>query len=236
MKQFRSNKVTGANGRSAGFSLLELIVVVSILAILAGAAVPVSRKLIDRAARKATESELSVLADAAGRYFEDTSLLPLSLDQLIYDSDAPGWTGPYLQSLGNDIRSGLHSALVDGWSQEYSVTLESESVLLITSPGPDGQLGELLDYSIRLDVTSIRRQQTIQTLEILNQAIGHYNALNSGSLPLPIHFDELLSLLVTNGFLPEREGFTSDGWGQPFVADPPRKSPVVRVQSPSMFR
>ena len=59
-----------------GFSLLELIVAVSIMVILVGAAVPVTSKVLTYKARLATKQEVELLSDAAADYFEDTRQLP----------------------------------------------------------------------------------------------------------------------------------------------------------------
>ncbi|MFT5285840.1 MAG: prepilin-type N-terminal cleavage/methylation domain-containing protein [Planctomycetota bacterium] len=236
MKTCHTTRVQPPRSRQSGFSLLELIVVVSIMAILAGSAIPVSRKLIDRAARKATTSELEVLAKAAGHHFEDTARLPTNVVDLLADSGLSGWTGPYLQTTGKDLRTGLDSAEVDGWSHRYELNQVGDSVLQLTSPGPDGVVGELEDYSIRLDITGQRRRRTIETLAILNAAVGRYNSNAVGSDPLPLQFDALLRRLVTSGFLPEVKGFEVDGWGVRFVADPPHALPVVRLASRNMKR
>jgi len=236
MKSFKHTALAPKSNRRAGFSLMELVVVMSIMAILAGAAIPVARRAIDHAARKSTLTELESLASATVAFFEDTGSLPRELGELTTDPGLTGWTGPYVGAIGKDLRTGRHSAEVDGWSFPYRIEHESASVLTITSPGSDGQLDAFDDFSTRVDVTSVRRARTLELLRNINGAIEQYNQAYLASDPLPADYSLLLQKLVTRGFLPAAEPWAVDGWGARFVPSPADATPVVRVASATMSR
>ncbi|MCB9913594.1 MAG: prepilin-type N-terminal cleavage/methylation domain-containing protein [Planctomycetes bacterium] len=216
--------------RRGGFSLLELIVVVTIMAILAGAAVPVASMAINSKKRTVTLEEMDGLRLAAAEYFRDTGALPTAVAQMETDPGLDGWAGPYLQRFSIDQASGLSQYSVDAWSQPYTLTATS-SVLSIASPGLGGVSGDANDLFVSLDVTAIRRDMTLDLLEVVNGAINRYNATWLDSDPLPASISSLLDKLVARGYLPAPEPFTDDYWGDALVADPLGLTPVVRVTS-----
>ncbi len=228
-----------------GFTLLELVVVMSILALLAGAAIPVARRLVDSAARRATRAELEVLAEAAGECFRDTWRLPAKLEDLLEDPGTPGWTGPYVEVTGRDAE-GRSDALLDGWSRPYVLMRDTESRVRIASRALDGMLpssekeneelhGDRGELEVVLDVTPIRRARTLETLRILNAALERYHAEHP-SQPLPADPAAILARLVSADYLPASEPWSRDGWGEPFVCDPPKATPVVRLTSRRFLR
>jgi len=222
---------TGSRSRArGGFSLLEMIIVISIMAIIAGSAVPLATMALNSKARRATIEELDGLQLAAAEYFQDTGELPTAVSRMEQNPGVSGWAGPYLQAYSLDERSGLSQYAVDAWSQPYTLSA-SGSLLTITSPGLGGALGDGNDLSITLDVTPIRRDRTLKTLEIVNRAIGLYNESWLATDPLPTSTSTLLGKLVTRGYLPSAAPFQDDGWGDELVADPPARTPVVRLGS-----
>lgn len=69
--------------RSQGFSLIELIVVIAIIAMLLVVALPRYQASIDRAELVALKTNLRALRDSIDRYEEDKGEYPESLQQLI---------------------------------------------------------------------------------------------------------------------------------------------------------
>lgn len=69
--------------RSHGFSLIELIVVIAIIAMLLVVALPRYQASIDRAELVALKTNLRALRDSIDRYEEDKGEYPDSLQQLV---------------------------------------------------------------------------------------------------------------------------------------------------------
>ncbi len=217
-----------------GFTLLEIIVVVTVLSILAGVAVPVARKAISNAARKATREELDVLAHAAIEYCRDTNNIPLAIVDLERDprrTDSAGWAGPYVEGAiaASATQSGYQ---VDGWSRDYRAV--RGTTLTLTSSGDDATFGTADDIQVVVDFTNVRREKTLEKLKVINQAITLYNATWQATAPLDRRYSRALNQLVARGYLPDRNTFLRDAWGRVFTGDPVNRSPMVKARSPSI--
>ncbi|MDZ4771536.1 MAG: prepilin-type N-terminal cleavage/methylation domain-containing protein [Planctomycetota bacterium] len=220
--------------RTRGFSLLEIIVVVAILSILSGVAVPVVQKAIATAARKATREELNVLAGAALEYCRDTNNVPRTISDLERDprrADSAGWAGPYVAGAiaASATKTGY---VVDGWSRDYRVT--RGTTLTLTSAGDDGAFGDANDIAIVVNFTGVRREKTLEKLKIVNQAIVAYNAAYQTSSPLPANYSTALNRLVATGFLPDRATYLKDAWNANFTGAPSGVAPMVKARSSSI--
>ena len=120
----------------------------------------------------------------------------------------------------------------DAWNNAYQVVQNGSSQLEITSLGPDATADTADDLDQVVDVTPIRRAQTLTELLTVNSAITSYNAENLPATPLSTTYSTLLSELVTAGYLPSgTTRFDADGWGDAYVLDPPASSPPVAVES-----
>lgn len=227
--------MTRAPGQS-GFSLIELVVVMAILTVLAGAAVPVVSKGLTRARVQETRRELDELAPALTAYFEDTGRFPPTFDDLERDgADVPGWTGPYLRARVGTSAGTSASLEQDAWDQPYSIGLVDGTALTVTSPGIDGRLGTEDDLALALDVTPVLRRRTLAELALLNQAVAAYNATHLPAAPLPRAMDDLLEALVEADLLPAGlDGLDTDAWGDAYRPDPPDQDPVVILQSQNL--
>jgi hypothetical protein len=102
------------------------------------------------------------------------------------------------------------------------------------SAGEDSIFGDADDLSIDLNANWIRRRETLDELKAINQAIVLYNGRFQMSEPLTTEWPTAVTQLVSKGFLPSAGDYESDGWGAPYVADPPDKAPLVKVQSSSI--
>ncbi len=217
--------------RRGGFTLIELIIAVTVLAILAGAAVPVTAKVLDYKARTATQEEQQGIVAAAADYFADTQQLPSSIaDLLVQPVGLTAWTGPYLPGVSTDSLSGLTTFQVDGWSRPYRVTVTGD-VWTLESAGADNTFSNLDDITTVLNVTYLRRRESLRRLEIVNQAIQQYNGTWMGTDPLSTDWPTAFQQLVTRGFLPNDASLRVDGWGTDWEEDPAGISPVVQVRS-----
>ena len=115
----------------AGFSLIEIIVVV----VLIGGIVAFAASRIlgggDRAKVKLAQAQLQTLAEKVQQYAQDTGGLPGSLDDLV-KSSATGWLGPYAKD----------AELKDPWNHPYVYATPGEGKPFdLASLGADGQAG-----------------------------------------------------------------------------------------------
>jgi len=117
--------------RQRGFTLLELIVVMAIVALLASIAAPRYFDSVDRARDRVLKQNLNVLRDAIDKFHADTGAYPASLADLVarryvrkvpedpVTGSATTWVviGPPVASgLGGvyDVRSGATGLAMDG--------------------------------------------------------------------------------------------------------------------------
>ncbi len=142
MANERMNRHNSRNnhGRSAGFTLIELMVVVVILGLLAGLVGPAVFKQLGGAKSKTAGIQISDLEAALEMYKLDVGHYPPTQAglQALQDkpADATGWNGPYLKK----------AVPKDPWGNEYHYKYPGEraEVDIFTyggdnSPGGDGE-------------------------------------------------------------------------------------------------
>ena len=122
-----------ARRTARGFTLVELLLVLMILALIGGLVLPGIIGKAEGAKVKAAGSQISRLAMAVESYYLDTGATPKSLDLLVEESgDFGGWNGPYVKP----------SSLKDPWGREYVYVYPGEhGDFDIYSFGADGQAG-----------------------------------------------------------------------------------------------
>jgi general secretion pathway protein G len=130
MKQLNNRKQTG-------FTLLELLVVLGIIAMLAGLVGPQVMKHMGESKVKAAKVQIEDLAQTLDMYKLDVGSYPTSdqgLNALIESPDgAARWNGPYLRK---------SKVPLDPWQQEYKYTSPGEHGKFdVTSLGADGKEG-----------------------------------------------------------------------------------------------
>ena len=118
--------------RNSGFTLVELLLVLVILALIGGLVLPSIIGKAEGAKAKAAASQVSRLAMAVESYYLDTGATPESLQQLVEDPGAAGWNGPYVKT----------ASLKDPWGHDYEYVFPGEhGEFDITTLGADGQPG-----------------------------------------------------------------------------------------------
>jgi general secretion pathway protein G len=118
---------------AAGFTLVELLLVLVILALIGGLVLPGIIGKAEGAKVKAASSQISRLAMAVESYYLDTGETPEDLQALVQESgNVAGWNGPYVKT----------SSLKDPWGREYVYRYPGEhGDFDIYSFGADGQPG-----------------------------------------------------------------------------------------------
>jgi len=124
-----TNRPTVGLLQPAGFTLIELVIVIIVLGIMAAVAIPVIGNFFASSKEAATKEEMRCLAQAIAGSNEtsdrgfagDVGYLPSSLSDLITKPDSVpawnayqhvGWNGPYIDSTGGEY-------LRDAWGQAY---------------------------------------------------------------------------------------------------------------------
>ena len=104
----------GAQSRDEGFTLLELLVVLGIIALLATVAAPQVLQYLGKARTVTARAQISAISTALELYALDNGGFPpqqLGLSGLVNQpSGAPGWKGPYLKHV---------EGIVDPWGRPY---------------------------------------------------------------------------------------------------------------------
>ena len=123
----------GMSHAARGFTLVELLLVLVILALIAGLVLPGIIGRAEGAKAKAASSQVTRLSMAVESYYLDTGSTPESLQQLVEDSGgSSGWNGPYVKT----------SSLKDPWGREYEYKYPGEhGDFDIFTLGADGQPG-----------------------------------------------------------------------------------------------
>jgi general secretion pathway protein G len=122
-----------SNGRQRGFTLVELLLVLVILALIAGLVLPGIIGKAESAKAKAASSQISRISMSVESFYLDTGSTPSSLDELVTEpSGVTGWNGPYIKN----------TLLKDPWGEAYKYTVPGEhGDFDIWSFGADRQQG-----------------------------------------------------------------------------------------------
>jgi general secretion pathway protein G len=128
----------GAHAREAGFSLLELLVVVAIIGLLVGYVGPRLFGQVAKSEREAARTQLDAFAKALTAYRLDLGAFPapeLGLAALTTAPlNEPRWRGPYLQK----------APPADPWGRPYVYEVQGADAT-IKSWGKDGKPGGAAD-------------------------------------------------------------------------------------------
>lgn len=97
-------KMMFKTSKSKGFTLIEMLTVISIIGILASIAVPSFQKRIIRAKEASLQNTLFVLRDVIDQYYGDNGHYPEALDDLVNKN--------YIRSIPNDPFTGSSSTWI----------------------------------------------------------------------------------------------------------------------------
>jgi general secretion pathway protein G len=121
----------------SGFTLLELLVVLGIIAVLAALVAPQVVRYLSDARSQAATTQLKNIESAVELYYLDTGTYPpaeTGLKSLLEaPANAAGWRGPYLKK---------DQGLLDPWGQPYAYAFPgAHGAYDILSLGRDGKPG-----------------------------------------------------------------------------------------------
>lgn len=121
------------NRGQRGFTLVELLLVLVILALIAGLVLPGIIGKAESAKVKAASSSISRISMSVESFYLDTGNTPSSLEELVNEpTGVTGWNGPYIKN----------SLLKDPWGQPYQYRVPGEhGEFDIQSFGADRQRG-----------------------------------------------------------------------------------------------
>lgn len=122
-------------GRDDGFTLVELLVVLAIIALIATLAAPQVLRYLGSARTNAAKAQIRNIESALELYYVDNAKYPTAEEGLSALVTAPAggdrWNGPYLKGT---------SGLRDPWGKPYSYEVKADaSGVLIRTFGRDGK-------------------------------------------------------------------------------------------------
>ena len=205
-----------------GFTLVDLIIVVAVLAVMASVALPILTVMEDRAREQRTAQEMRVLEGALVAYYRDYGAYPSALADLD--------TGGYLPG---DIEGQAYD--LDAWQAAYDFSVSGMTATLV-SAGVDRQTSSGDDLTRNVSSVHVEREETRDEMLTIHIALRNYDLL--GCLPdLPAHWDDLggtdgaFRMLVDEGLLPDESRFLTDGWGSTYTY---AGTPATCVDSPNV--
>jgi general secretion pathway protein G len=134
MKTQIGNAKSEIRNRRRAFTLVEMLLVMTILGILAALVVPKMVGRSEQARQTAVRADLSSIKTALDAFEVDNGYYPRSLQDLLQQpSNAKNWHGPYLESIPRDP-----------WGNPYVYTYpgrHNPNGYDLLSAGPDGRVG-----------------------------------------------------------------------------------------------
>jgi general secretion pathway protein G len=128
-------KVTAQNSRlRRAFTLVEILLVLTIIAILAALVIPKMVGRSEQARNTAAHADLSSIKTALDAFEVDNGFYPKGMQDLIVQpSNAKNWHGPYLEKIPSDPWGNNYLYYYPGKHNSSSYDL--------SSTGPDGREG-----------------------------------------------------------------------------------------------
>ncbi len=206
-----------------GFTLIELVVVVAILAVLVGVSFPAVTAIEAGEKYRTAKEILENHAKAIKAFGEDIGRLPANLEELPTNpSNAVGWLGPYI-----DTPTGLADS-EDPWMTPLGFQHITVDTCRLACAGEDRQLGTADDVTRLISIAPELRARTRFTVDHVNTAIDVYNDENLVTAPLAGTIDTVVGSLQAGGLLPTGKDWSRDSVGDKLLTS---AAPVTYVES-----
>jgi len=133
-KLFRGGTLRFRDRKNAGYTLLELLVVMGILAVLTAVATPQLMGYFGKAKTQSVQLQIENIGTALELYYMENGAYPSAsagLKALVEaPPEAPRWNGPYLKKAKN---------LLDPWGRPYQYAYSGNGEYEVYSLGPNGK-------------------------------------------------------------------------------------------------
>ncbi|MBK8229853.1 MAG: prepilin-type N-terminal cleavage/methylation domain-containing protein [Candidatus Eisenbacteria bacterium] len=194
-----------------GFSLIEMIVVIAVMAIVASIAIPMVDMGLSRERSAATMAEMNGLRDALLAYHEDHLAFPDSLSTLV--------GGGYIAARFQDS-----DVWTDAWGGDYEYAPSGVTASLRSLAADRTDADPNLDLTV--SGTPTLRLRTVADLETIHRALAGYESRRLAETlpPLPALWwdaanpgNSAMGLLITYGQLENSTRFATDAWGDAYA-------------------
>lgn|GEM_PF-3143873 len=172
--------MTSDRRRSAprgGFTLIEMVVAISLMALLVGIAIPVVGATLRITEVNTTRERMQDLAVGVANFYEDTEQFPATLTELVSIGGAiSGWAGPYVNQGFSGTKGNI---FYDSWRNAFQYIDVDADTKRLRSWGFNGtnESGGGDDIDLDVDVVILVRKKNEKLLAEINNAIKTYNTV-----------------------------------------------------------
>lgn len=188
-----------SHGRQNGFTLLEVIIVLAVMGIILGAAVPLAGAVVQADRRQEANSELAEIAAALDAYWFDNAAFPASLT-------ATDFLGVHLQP------GPQNTVILDAFANQGYLYSTSSGVATIYSVGENGVDDGVTNEELLVQVFSAvpGTKKTWQRLRLIVELLAEHIE-SGGSIA-----GNWVTVRAAIGL---GASFDTDGWGTTFQWD-----------------